>query len=65
MRTLVSIIPNLVLKLGYEQPQALSKLRDISHYIDERANMQPNIRAAYVSGCGLCPQGWHSRLGGE
>ena len=54
---LVSIIPNLVLKLGYEQPQDLSKLRDISHYIDERANLQPNIRAAYVSDAAFAHKG--------
>ena len=54
---LVSIIPNLVLKLGLEQPQDLSKLRDISHYIDERANMQPNIRAPYVSDAAFAHKG--------
>ncbi len=54
---LVSIIPNLVLKLGFEQPQDLAKLREISHYIDERANLQPNIRAAYVSDAAFAHKG--------
>lgn len=54
---LVSIIPNLVLKLGFEQPQDLSKLRELSHYIDERANIQPNIRAAYVSDAAFAHKG--------
>ena len=54
---LVSIIANLVLKLGYEQPQDLSKLRDLSKYIDERANMSPNIRAAYVSDAAFAHKG--------
>ena len=54
---LVSIIANLVLKLGLEQPQDLSKLRDLSHYIDERANMQPNLRAAYVSDAAFAHKG--------
>lgn len=54
---LISIIPNLVLKLGFEQPQDLSKLRELSHYIDERANIQPNIRAAYVSDAAFAHKG--------
>ena len=54
---LVSIIANLVLKLGLEQPQDLSKLRDISKYIDERANLQPNLRAAYVSDAAFAHKG--------
>lgn len=54
---LISIVPALVLKLGYEQPQNLSKLRELSHYIDERANIQPNIRAAYVSDTAFAHKG--------
>jgi 2-isopropylmalate synthase len=54
---LISIIPTLSLKLGFEQPQDLSKLRDLSHYIDERANLQPNIRAPYVSDAAFAHKG--------
>ena len=54
---LISIIPNLVLKLGFDQAQDLSKLRDLSHYIDERANLQPNVRAAYVSDSAFAHKG--------
>jgi 2-isopropylmalate synthase len=54
---LVSIIANLALKLGYDQPQDITGLRDLSHYIDERANMQPNSRAAYVSDAAFAHKG--------
>ncbi len=54
---LISIIANLVLKLGFEQPQDLAKLRELSHYVDERANLQPNIRAAYVSDAAFAHKG--------
>ena len=54
---IISIVANLVLKLGLEQPQDLTKLREVSHYIDERANMQPNIRAPYVSDTAFAHKG--------
>jgi 2-isopropylmalate synthase len=54
---IISIVANLVLKLGFEQPQDLSKLRELSHYIDERANIQPNVRAAYVSDTAFAHKG--------
>ena len=54
---LISIIPNLVLKLGYEQPQALAKLRELSHYVDERANVPPDVRAPYVSDTAFAHKG--------
>lgn len=54
---IISIVANLVLKLGYEQSQDLTKLRELSHYIDERANMQPNVRAAYVSDTAFAHKG--------
>lgn len=54
---LISIIPNLVLKLGHEQPQDLSRLRELSHYVDERANLQPNLRAPYVSDTAFAHKG--------
>ncbi len=54
---LTSIIPNLAIKMGHEQPQDLEQLRELSHYIDERANLQPNIRAAYVSDSAFAHKG--------
>jgi 2-isopropylmalate synthase len=54
---IISIVANLVLKLGFEQSQDLTKLREVSHYIDERANMQPNVRAAYVSDTAFAHKG--------
>ena len=54
---LVSIVPNLVLKLGYEQPQDLSGLRELSRYVDERANLQPNLRAAFVGDTAFAHKG--------
>ena len=54
---LISVIPNLALKLGFEQPQDLAGLRDLSRYVDERANMQPNSRAAYVGDAAFAHKG--------
>ena len=45
---LVSIVANLALKLGRPQPQRLDELKSLSRYVDERANLAPNFRAAYV-----------------
>ncbi len=45
---LVSIIANLALKLGRDQPQRLGEIRALSRYVDERANLAPNVRAPYV-----------------
>ncbi len=45
---LVSIVANLSLKLGRPQPQRLADLKALSRYVDERANLAPNVRAAYV-----------------
>lgn len=54
---LVSIIPNIALKLGFEQPQELTKLREVSRYIDERANLHPNVRAAFVGDAAFAHKG--------
>jgi 2-isopropylmalate synthase len=54
---IISIVANLVLKLGFDQAQDLTKLRELSHYIDERANIQPNLRAAYVSDTAFAHKG--------
>ncbi len=54
---LVSILPNLALKLGFEQPQNLSGLRELARYVDERANLQPNVRAPYVGDAAFAHKG--------
>jgi 2-isopropylmalate synthase len=47
---LCSIIPNLILKMGYEgiSPDRLAHLRDLSLFIDEMANFIPDKHRPYV-----------------
>ena len=47
---LVSIIPNLQLKLGYEcvKPERLKQLTELSHFVDELANREPFKQQPYV-----------------
>jgi 2-isopropylmalate synthase len=47
---LTSIIPNLVLKMGRSTRCApnLDELRDLSLFIDELANMRPDVKAPFV-----------------
>jgi 2-isopropylmalate synthase len=47
---LCSIIPNLQLKLGLQAlgPVQLTKIRDISRFVDELANIRPNKYQPYV-----------------
>ena len=45
---LVSIIPTLQLKMGLPLVPDLSKLRELSLFVDEMANVQHDIRAPYV-----------------
>lgn len=54
---LISVIPALKFKLAYPQPQDLTRLRELARYIDERANMQPNIRAPYVGDAAFAHKG--------
>jgi 2-isopropylmalate synthase len=54
---LISILPNLVLKLGLEQLQKLDQLRSLSRYIDVRANLQPNLRAPFVGEAAFAHKG--------
>ncbi|UCH27520.1 MAG: citramalate synthase [Trueperaceae bacterium] len=54
---LISILPNLVLKLRREQKQRLDQLRSLSQYIDERANLQPNVRAPFVGEAAFAHKG--------
>lgn len=48
---LISIIPNLMLKMGFETgitPTDLTKLTSVSRMLDERLNRAPNRNAPYV-----------------
>ncbi len=54
---LVSILPNLKLKLGYGLAQDLGGLRELARYVDERANLSPNLRAAYVGDAAFAHKG--------
>lgn len=47
---LCSIIANLQLKLGYTcvSPESLATLQQLSHFVDELANREPDKRQAYV-----------------
>lgn len=47
---LISIVPNLQLKLGYEcvGEHELQGLTELSHFVDELANREPNKQQAYV-----------------
>jgi len=54
---LVSVIANLVLKLGADQPQRLEGLRDLSRFVDERANLQPSLRSAFVGDAAFAHKG--------
>jgi 2-isopropylmalate synthase len=47
---LVSIVPNLQLKLGYEclPPERLATLTETAHYLDELLNRVPNADQPYV-----------------
>ena len=47
---LVSIIPNLMLKLGYTcmQPDSLPQLKAVAQFVYEMANVRPNTKQAFV-----------------
>jgi 2-isopropylmalate synthase len=48
---LISIIPNLMLKMGYAtgvDTEGLKRLTHVSRFLDERLNRAPNRHAAYV-----------------
>ncbi|MEX2535771.1 MAG: citramalate synthase [Trueperaceae bacterium] len=54
---LISVLPNLTLKLGRAQPQLLGSLRELSRFVDERANLQPNVRAPFVGDAAFAHKG--------
>ncbi len=45
---LLSLLPTLSLKLGADQPQPLAEATALARFVDERANLVPNLRAPYV-----------------
>jgi 2-isopropylmalate synthase len=54
---LTSVIPNLQLKMGIQVLPNLSRLREISLFVDELANCQHNIRAAFVGSTAFTHKG--------
>ncbi len=58
---LTSAIPNLMLKYGLElegiSREKLAELRQVSLFVDERANLAPNIRAPYVGDAAFAHKG--------
>jgi 2-isopropylmalate synthase len=56
---LISLIPNLQLKMGKSciKPNQLRKLREVSHFFYELANIQPNKRQPYVGDSAFAHKG--------
>ncbi len=55
---LISIIPNLVLKMGFETGMKdLTKLTRLSRFLDEKLNRNPNIQAAYIGAAAFAHKG--------
>ena len=54
---LTTVIPNLQLKLGFSAVPDLAGLRDLSAFVDELANVPPNIRAPYVGDAAFTHKG--------
>ena len=54
---LVSIIPNLQLKMGIPVAADLSQLRDLSLFVDELANVVHDIRAPFVGSAAFTHKG--------
>ena len=57
---LISIIPNLMLKMGFTTgiaPEKLFHLTEISRFLDDRLNRTPNSQAAYVGSSAFAHKG--------
>jgi 2-isopropylmalate synthase len=56
---LISLVPNLQLKMGKNciKPIQLKKLREVSHFFYELANIQPNKRQPYVGDSAFAHKG--------
>ena len=54
---LISVIPNLILKMGFTTgvtKEKLTQLTHVSHFLDERLNRAPNPHAPYARRRGVC-----------
>lgn len=54
---LTTVIPNLQLKLGIPVVPDLTQLKDVSHFVDELANVPHDIRAPYVGSAAFTHKG--------
>lgn len=54
---LTTVMPNLQIKLGIDLGIDLTKLRDLSNFVDELANVPHNIRAPYVGSAAFTHKG--------
>lgn len=57
---LISIIPNLILKMGFKtgiEKDKLFHLTEVSRFLDERLNRTPNTQAAYVGSAAFAHKG--------
>ena len=45
---LITVMPSLQLKMGFDLGLDLTRLRDLAHFVDEMANVPHDIRAPYV-----------------
>lgn len=56
---LISIIPNLQLKMGYEvvAPEKLGQLKELSHYVTELANLNPDTHQPFVGSSAFAHKG--------
>lgn len=59
---LVSVIADLQLKMDHQvvPAESLSRLVDLSRYVSELANLDPDIHQPFVGDDCLCPQGGHA-----
>ena len=54
---LLTVLANLVLKLGALQPQRLDEMTVLARYVDDRANLVPNPRTPYVGEAAFAHKG--------
>ncbi|MEM7134635.1 MAG: citramalate synthase [Chloroflexota bacterium] len=56
---LISVIPDLQLKMGYEivDPDKLSQLAELSHYVSELANLSPDSHQPFVGSSAFAHKG--------
>ena len=54
---LTTVIPCLQLKMGIEVVPDLSRLREVSHFVDELANCQPDVHAPFIGSTAFAHKG--------